>query len=68
MAIWMPVGILAILVASTLRTSMGAGEEHVPQALAAVAVTVAVHLLARRRTLLSVGAGTLAYVLLMSFT
>lgn len=63
MATWMPVGILAILAASTLRTSMGADGSHLVHALAAVAITAVVHLLFGRRTLLSVGAGTLSYVL-----
>ncbi len=67
MATWMPVGILAILAASTFRTSMGSDGSHVIHALIAVAVTAAVHLTAGRRTLLSVGAGTLAYVLLVTF-
>lgn len=67
MATWMPVGILAILAISTLLTSAGADLHRLPQALVAVAVTTAVHLLAGRRTLLSVAAGTLAYVLLANF-
>ena len=67
MATWMPVGILAILAASTFRTSTGDGGSHMVHALVAVAVTAVVHLLAGRRTLISVGAGTLAYVLLVTF-
>lgn len=67
MATWMPVGILAILAASTFLTSTGDDRTHTLHAIAAVAVTAAVHLLAGRRTLLSVGTGTLAYVLLVTF-
>lgn len=67
MADWMPAGLLAILAASTFMASMGDSGSHVLHALVAVAVTVAVHLGFGRRTLLSVGAGTLAYVLLVSF-
>jgi len=64
MAAWMPAGILAILAAVTLR-SAGESGRVLPAALAA-AVTVAVHLTCGRRTLLSVGAGTLTYVALVN--
>ncbi|MFO6453457.1 MULTISPECIES: branched-chain amino acid transporter permease [unclassified Aeromicrobium] len=67
MATWMPVGILAILAASTFLTSTGDDRNHALHAIAAVGVTAAVHLLAGRRTLLSVGIGTLAYVLVVRF-
>lgn len=67
MAAWMPAGILAILAISTLLTSAGTDLHRLPHALAAVAVTAAVHLAAGRRTLLSVAAGTLAYVGLTNF-
>ena len=66
LAVWLPVGVLAILVASTLRTTIAADPSTTPLALAAVAVTAAVHLLAGRRTLLSVGIGTLTYVVLVN--
>lgn len=66
MATWMPVGILAILAVSTFLTAAGAAAGHVVQAVVAVAVTIAVHLLAGRRTLLSVGAGTITYIALMA--
>lgn len=65
MAAWMPVGIVVILAASTFR-SVGGGGSRVAYAAFAVALTVGVHLLGGRRTLLSVGAGTLAYVLLVN--
>jgi branched-subunit amino acid transport protein AzlD len=65
-ALWMPVGILAILAASTLRGSLGADPGTAVVALTAVAVTAVVHLRGGRRTLLSVGAGTLVYVLLVN--
>lgn len=39
---------------------------RVAHALIAAAVTVVVHLLAGRRTLVSIAAGTLAYVLLVN--
>lgn len=66
MAAWMPVGILAILAASTFADSAGQSGAHLLYAASAIAVTIAVHLLAGRRTLLSVGAGTLTYVLMLN--
>ncbi|BCI83434.1 branched-chain amino acid transporter permease [Mycobacterium sp. SMC-18] len=65
MATWMPVGIVMILAASTFRSVSG-DEKHLAYAAIGVAITVAAHLLGGRRTLLSVGAGTLAYVLLVN--
>ena len=67
MATWMPAGILAILAASTFNGSIGSEGAHFVHALIAVAFTTAVHLTLGRRTLLSVGAGTLTYVLLVTF-
>lgn len=64
MAAWMPAGILAVLAAATFRTSATGG--HLLHAALAAAVTVAVHLTCGRRTLLSVGAGTLTYVALVN--
>ena len=66
MALWMPAGILAILALSTFLTSAAGGGHRLVCASIAVAVTASVHLLAGRRTLLSVGAGTLTYVLLLN--
>lgn len=65
MAAWMPVGIVVILAASTFR-SVAVDASHLAYAAFAVVLTVGVHLLGGRRTLLSVGAGTLAYVLLVN--
>ena len=65
MAAWMPVGIVVILAASTFR-SVAVDASHLAYAAFAVALTVGVHLLGGRRTLLSVGAGPLAYVLLVN--
>lgn len=67
MSAWLPAGILAILAASTFLSSAGADYAHLLHATIAVGVTAAVHLLAGRRTLLSVGAGTLSYVLLVAY-
>lgn len=66
LAVWMPAGILAILAASTFRGAVAADAPAAGLAVAAVVVTVATHLLGGRRTLLSVGAGTLFYVLLLN--
>lgn len=66
LAVWMPVGVLAILAAETLRGTFIADPGEVLSAVLAVGITVAVHLLGGRRTLLSVGAGTFAYVLLVN--
>lgn len=61
---WMPAGILTILALSTLGTA--AEDGHVVAALVAAVVTVAVHLLSGRRSLLSIFAGTLCYVVLVN--
>lgn len=65
MAAWMPAGILAILAASTFRGAVDT-DGRVLSAAAAVLVTVGVHLGFGRRTLLSVGLGTLTYVALLA--
>ena len=65
MAAWMPVGIVVILAASTFRSVSGDGK-HLGYAAIGVAITVGAHLFGGRRTLLSVGAGTFAYVLLVN--
>lgn len=65
MAAWMPAGILLILAAATFD-GVVAEDSRVLPAVIAVAVTVGVHLGAGRRTLLSVGAGTMTYVGLLA--
>lgn len=66
MAAWMPAGILVILALATFRSTLVAHAGTAWQALVAAAVTIVVHLFGGRRTLLSVGAGTLTYVLLVN--
>ncbi|MCG7422382.1 AzlD domain-containing protein [Micrococcus porci] len=72
LAVWMPAGILTILAVVMVLDSaaLAPGDPvdwpRVGCTLAAGAVTVLVHLLGGRRTLLSIGAGTLAYVLLVN--
>ena len=68
----MPAGVLTILALVMLldAAALAPGEPvdgtRVAHALFAAAVTVVVHLLAGRRTLVSIAAGTLAYVLLVN--
>lgn len=57
---WMPAGVLTILALSTLAQAVEVG--RLIPALAATAVTVGAHLLAGRRSLLSIAAGTATYV------
>ena len=70
LGLWMPVGILAILAASTwVGTFAGDTGIHwttAAHAAVAAAVTIAVHLLCGRRTLLSIGLGTVTFVLLVN--
>ncbi|NEW40989.1 branched-chain amino acid transporter AzlD [Nocardia cyriacigeorgica] len=65
LAVWMPGGILAILAATSLHTSID-DDGAALYALIAVAATAAVHLGFGRRTLLSVGIGTGVYVVLLN--
>lgn len=66
MATWMPAGILGILAVATFVSSAQADGGRLLPAVIALVVTVAVHLLAGRRTLLSVGLGTLTFVVLVA--
>src|SRR5699024_9071010 len=66
MALWMPAGILAILAVSTLRSSIDADTSRLLPAAIATGVTIAAHLLGGRRTLLSVGLGTVTFVALVN--
>ncbi|GAA1605945.1 branched-chain amino acid transporter permease [Leucobacter chromiireducens] len=63
---WMPAGIMLILAVVVLRDELVARPNQVWAVLAATAVTVAVHLLCKRRALLSIAAGTTCYVLLLN--
>ncbi|WP_427924652.1 branched-chain amino acid transporter permease [Streptomyces sp. cg40] len=66
LAVWMPVGILAILAVTALHGTMAKDPNGTWYALLAVAVTIGVHLAGGRRTILSVGAGTAVYVVLLN--
>ena len=63
---WTPIGILGILAASTLRSTMAADSAHAGLALVAVITTAVTHLLFGRRTLVSVAVGTVTYVLMVN--
>ena len=67
MAVWMPPGIMLILVLSTLSQGAQAAGGRWWAALVAAGVTVAVHLLSGRKLLWSVGIGTVCYVALLNW-
>lgn len=62
---WMPMGILLILAVVVLQGEIQARPHQLWIVAAATAATVLVHLLAGRRALLSIFAGTGVYVLLL---
>lgn len=72
LAVWMPAGVLTVLALVMLldAAALAPGEPvdlgRIAHAGIASAVTVAVHLGVGRRTLLSIAAGTLTYVLLLN--
>ncbi len=63
--VWMPAGILTILALATLVSAFDGGGRAVA-ALVAAGVTVGVHLLFGRRSLLSIFAGTACFVALVN--
>jgi branched-subunit amino acid transport protein AzlD len=63
---WMPVGVLGILAVTAFRGSVVGLPGTAFYAVSALAVTIAVHLLCGRRTLLSVTLGTAAFVSLVN--
>lgn len=67
MALWMPAGILGLLAIALFYSTYSAPESELWKLLSAVAVTIAAHLLLGRRTLASIGLGTLTYVVLVNF-
>ncbi|MDY6054320.1 AzlD domain-containing protein [Micrococcus sp.] len=73
LAVWMPAGVLTVLAlvmfldSASLAPGSTVNAHRLVCAALAAAVTVAVHLLCGRRTLLSIGAGTFAYILLLSW-
>ena len=67
MALWTPAGILFILAAATFRGVAETAPSSLGKATLAVAATAGAHLAFGRRTLLSVGLGTLCFVALANF-
>ena len=67
MAVWMPPGIMLILVLSTLTQGAQESGGRWWAALVAAGVTVAVHLLSGRKLLWSVSIGTVCYVALLNW-
>lgn len=63
---WMPAGILFILAAVTMHGHVVAIPGKAWAAVAASAITVAVHLFGGRRMMLSIAVGTASYVLLLA--
>jgi branched-subunit amino acid transport protein AzlD len=68
LSVSMPIGILVILAATALHSTVAAEPRTALDALLAVAATVGIHLACGRRTILSVGIGTAVYVLLVNAT
>lgn len=62
----MPVGILAILAVTALHRPLTTDPHSTLYALLAVAVTIGAHLAFGRRTVLSMGAGTAVYIVLLN--
>lgn len=67
LGLWMPVGIMLILAVTTTRNAIVDRPEIWWAVPVSLAVTVAVHLLTKRNTALSVLAGTACYVLAVNF-
>ncbi|MGO3147328.1 MAG: branched-chain amino acid transporter permease [Leucobacter sp.] len=63
---WMPAGIILILAAVVLRGEIVARGPDWWMVLVATGVTIGVHLVFKRRVLLSVAAGTACYVALIN--
>mgnify|MGYP002735344288 CR=1 FL=1 len=67
MALWMPAGILGLLAIVIFYSTASNPATDLWKLLVAVAVTIASHLLLGRRTLVSIGLGTVTYVILVNF-
>src|SRR5699024_7149926 len=67
MALWMPAGILALLAIALFYSTYSAPDTVLWKLLTAVGVTIASHLLLGRSTLVSIGLGTVYYVMLLTF-
>lgn len=67
MALWMPAGILGLLAIVLFYSTAAAADTVLWKLLLAVTVTIASHLALGRRTLISIGLGTVTYVVLVNF-
>lgn|SRR5699024_1575963 len=67
MALWMPAGILGLLAIVIFYSTAADPATVLWKLLVAVAVTIASHLSLGRRTLVSIGLGTVTYVVLVNF-
>src|SRR5699024_8242438 len=67
MALWMPAGILALLAIALFYSTYSAPDTVLWKLLTAVGVTIASHLLLGRRTLVSIGLGTVSSFMLVNF-
>lgn len=67
MALWMPAGILGLLAIVIFYSTAADPDTVLWKLLVAVAVTTSSHLLLGRRTLVSIGLGTVTYVVLVNF-
>ena len=67
MALWMPAGILGLLAIALFYGTYTAPETTTWKLMVAVVVTIASHLGLGRRTLVSIGLGTVTYVALVNF-
>lgn len=65
LGIWMPAGVLTILALATLASAAGGG--RLVPAMVGLGVTVLVHLVFERRSLLSIAAGTFTYVAMVNW-
>lgn len=67
MALWMPAGILGLLAIVLFYSTASDPDTVLWKLLVSVAVTIASHLALGRRTLISIGLGTITYVVLVNF-
>ncbi|HEY4558726.1 MAG TPA: AzlD domain-containing protein [Enteractinococcus sp.] len=67
MALWMPAGILGLLAIVLFYSTASDANTVLWKLLIAVAVTIVSHLALGRRTLVSIGLGTITYVMLVNF-
>lgn len=67
MALWMPAGILGLLAIVLFYSTAAAADTVLWKLLLAVTVTISSHLALGRRTLISIGLGTVTYVVLVNF-